>query len=80
MVLYPEVQKLAQDELGSVVPQDRLPDFSDRESLPYIQALILELLRWMPVAPLGGSRSTVMNGNDLFELFSNSYASRNCKK
>ncbi|CAL1709849.1 unnamed protein product [Somion occarium] len=58
MVLYPEVQKLAQDELGSVVPQDRLPDFSDRESLPYIQALILELLRWMPVAPLAMPHAT----------------------
>ena len=36
MVLYPEVQKKAQTELMAVVGPDRLPDYADEESLPYI--------------------------------------------
>ncbi|KAF8576118.1 cytochrome P450, partial [Ramaria rubella] len=53
MLLSPETQKKAQAELDSVVGMDRLPEFSDRESLPYINALCQEVLRWNPVAPLG---------------------------
>ncbi|KAG1771257.1 cytochrome P450, partial [Suillus occidentalis] len=53
MVLFPEVQMLAQAEIDAVVGQDRFPTFGDRDKLPYIEALILELLRWAPVAPQG---------------------------
>lgn len=53
MTLYPEVQKKAQVELDSVVEAGRLPDYSDRDKLPYIDALIKEVLRWNPVLPLG---------------------------
>ncbi|KAF4584991.1 hypothetical protein EYR40_001817 [Pleurotus pulmonarius] len=48
-----EVQSKAQDELDRVVGDKRLPVFSDRDSLPYIDALVKEVLRWNPVAPLG---------------------------
>lgn len=53
MVLFPGVQERAQAELDTVVGTDRLPDFSDRNQLPYIAALIKEVWRWQPVAPLG---------------------------
>ena len=53
MALYPEVQKKAQAEIDAVVGPDRLPEFEDRPSLPYIDAVIKELLRWNLVAPLG---------------------------
>ena len=53
MILYPEVQKRAQEELDSVVGKDRLPSFDDRDNLPYINALAKETLRWNPIAPLG---------------------------
>ncbi|KAF8576117.1 cytochrome P450 [Ramaria rubella] len=53
MLFSPETQKKAQAELDSVVGMDCLPEFSDRESLPYINALCQEVLRWNPVAPLG---------------------------
>lgn len=52
MVLYPRVQAQAQAELDRVCP-GRLPDFSDYDSLPYIQAIVLEALRWNPVIPEG---------------------------
>ncbi|RYP41529.1 hypothetical protein DL767_000956 [Monosporascus sp. MG133] len=53
MVLYPDSQKRAQDELERVVGRQRLPTFDDYDQLPYIQAMIKELLRWRPTSPLG---------------------------
>ncbi|KAG0699536.1 cytochrome P450 [Suillus ampliporus] len=53
MMLYPNVQKHAQAEIDAVVGQDKFPTFEDRDKLPYIRALIQELLRWAPVAPQG---------------------------
>ena len=47
MSLYPEVQKRAQEEIDRVVGKDRLPEFKDRDSLPYVAALIDECLRWV---------------------------------
>ena len=49
MVCYPEVVAKAQKELDSVTGGDRLPDFSDRPRLPYINAIIKETMRWQPV-------------------------------
>ncbi|KAH9964763.1 CyP450 monooxygenase [Russula compacta] len=52
MVLYPDVQKRAQMEIDSVVGTVRLPNFGDETSLPYVSALVKEVLRWHPVAPI----------------------------
>ena len=53
MALYPEVQTKAQGYLDSVLGASRLPEFSDRPALPYIEAIMLETLRWHPAVPLG---------------------------
>ncbi|KAF8524547.1 cytochrome P450 [Hysterangium stoloniferum] len=53
MIKYPEVQKKAQAELDKVLGTDRLPTFEDRPSLPYINAVCMEVQRWHPVFPLG---------------------------
>lgn len=53
MVLHPNVQARAQAELDSVIGPGRLPDYNDRPLLPYINAIVKEVLRWNPVAPLG---------------------------
>ena len=53
MASFPEVQERARAELDAVVGQHRLPEFSDQESLPYINALVKELLRWRSVVPFG---------------------------
>ena len=57
--MYPNTQKRAQAELDAFVGADRLPDFSDRDNLPYVNALIREALRWIPALPLGLSHSTI---------------------
>ena len=53
MVTYPEVQKRAQAELDAVVGRTRTPTFADFQHLPYIRAMVKEVLRWCPVVPLG---------------------------
>ena len=59
MVLNPDVQRKAQRELDQVVGPHRLPDFADQPSLPYVDAIVKETLRWHPVLPLGIPHRTV---------------------
>lgn len=53
MSVYPEVQQAAQDEIDRVVGHDRLPSVQDRNDLQYIEAMVKEVFRWHPVAPMG---------------------------
>ncbi|KAG1899593.1 cytochrome P450 [Suillus fuscotomentosus] len=65
MVLYPDVQRRAQAEIDSVVGLDRLPTFEDRTSLPYVESVLRETLRWQPVLPLGVPHVTT--GDDTYD-------------
>ncbi|KAJ1310841.1 hypothetical protein OPQ81_009359 [Rhizoctonia solani] len=51
MIYYPQVQRTAQAEIDRIVGNSRLPQLSDRDSLPYAEAVFKEVLRWQPVAP-----------------------------
>jgi len=51
MINYPDVQRKAQEELDRVVGRERMPDTNDK--LPYISALVREIMRYYPVGPLG---------------------------
>lgn len=53
MMNHPEIQHRAQEEIDRVVGRQRLPDFEDRVSLPYVDAVLRETMRWHPVAPMG---------------------------
>ncbi|TFK48758.1 cytochrome P450 [Heliocybe sulcata] len=53
MMLYPEAQKKAQAEIDAIIGNGRLPCSADMGQLPYVEALVKEVLRWHPVAPLG---------------------------
>ena len=53
MLTHPETQLRAQQELDAVVGRERIPTFADMPHLPYIRAMVKEVLRWKPVAPLG---------------------------
>ncbi|KAF5359067.1 hypothetical protein D9758_004799 [Tetrapyrgos nigripes] len=55
LLIHPEVQERAQAELDSVLGTEsnaRLPNYSDREDLPYLNAIISETLRFYPITPL----------------------------
>ena len=45
MLQHPDIQAAAQEELDRVVGRHRLPDVSDRESLPFVTAVMYEVLR-----------------------------------
>ncbi|KAI0767339.1 cytochrome P450 [Fomes fomentarius] len=51
--LQPDILRKVQGELDDVVGPNRLPEFSDRKSLVYLDAVIKETLRWHNVVPLG---------------------------
>jgi cytochrome P450 len=53
MISFPDVQKKAQSEIDRVVGSDRLPNYSDQASLPYVTAVLREVIRWKPLVPLG---------------------------
>ena len=45
MVLHPEVFKKIQKEIDRVIGNDRLVDFDDQNSLPYLNCVLKEVLR-----------------------------------
>ena len=61
LTAFPAVQKLAQAELDRVVGRDRSPTWDDEGKLPYVTAVVKEVLRWRPVAVLGGTPHASLN-------------------
>lgn len=53
IIFSPDVQEKAHAELDTVIGEGRLPGFSDQPRLPYINAIVTEVLRWNSVAPTG---------------------------
>jgi cytochrome P450 len=66
MAVHPDIQKKAQSEIDTVIGTHRLPEFEDRLSLPFVEALYREVMRWKPVGPLGlahaASADDIYNG------------------
>ncbi|KAF8331664.1 cytochrome P450, partial [Cantharellus anzutake] len=71
MMLFPAVQRKAQEELDSVLGTSarnevlRLPTFDDQSRLPYLEALIKEVYRWHPATPMGPGHAPIHD--DVFE-------------
>ncbi|GJJ06167.1 hypothetical protein Clacol_000356 [Clathrus columnatus] len=87
MTLYPEVQLKAQKEVDSLIGLERLPCVADRPSLPYVEAILKEVLRWVPIVPLSVphrvSQHDVYKGYDIPKgsiIFSNIWAMTRDKK
>ena len=59
MVKNPHIWKRAQAEIDAIVGTDRLPEFDDRPSLTYIDAILRETLRWQPPVPLGRTMNPI---------------------
>lgn len=54
LCVFPDAQRKAHEELERVVGHERSPTWDDRDNLPYMQALVLEALRWRTVTVLAG--------------------------
>lgn len=67
MQLHPEVAFKARKEIDSVVGTGRLPTLSDRPSLPYVNAVMSECLRWGAPVPLGefNSSQVILSSADI---------------
>ncbi len=52
MLRYPEAIKKAQEEIDRVIGPDRLPTLEDRDSLPYVDCVIGETIRYVLIHPL----------------------------
>ncbi|KAF2184133.1 cytochrome P450 [Zopfia rhizophila CBS 207.26] len=55
LITHPETLHAAHEELDTIIGPSRTPTFDDESRLPYIRALVKEVLRWRPVAVLGGT-------------------------
>lgn len=51
MVKHPKVLDKAQREIDNVIGNDRLPQFEDEATLPYVSALVKEVYRWRNITP-----------------------------
>ncbi|KAG1880428.1 cytochrome P450 [Suillus tomentosus] len=65
MVLYPDVQARARAEIDQAVGHDKMPCLDDRASLPYLDAVLREVLRWYPIGPLGVPHAT--SNDDVYD-------------
>lgn len=66
MSLHPEVQRRAQADIDRVVGRTRLPTHNDRASLPYLNAIVEEALRYHPIGvfaiPHAADKESFING------------------
>ncbi|OAL43035.1 putative cytochrome P450 [Pyrenochaeta sp. DS3sAY3a] len=66
MVLFPQVQAKAWAEINRVIGSDRLPEWSDRDSLPYMRRCVEETLRWCPPTITGGPMPHCVSKTDTY--------------
>jgi cytochrome P450 len=52
MTKWGHVLKKAQEEVDSVVGEDRTPLWSDYQNMPYVASIVKETMRWRPAVPL----------------------------
>ncbi|XP_022082689.1 steroid 17-alpha-hydroxylase/17,20 lyase-like isoform X2 [Acanthaster planci] len=50
---YPEIQEKVAMEIDEVIGHDRMPSLTDRGSVPFTEATLLEIFRFGTVAPVG---------------------------
>ncbi|EIW86005.1 cytochrome P450 [Coniophora puteana RWD-64-598 SS2] len=65
MILHPDVQRRAQAQLDPVVGHERPPTLDDRKGLPLIDAILREVIRWIPVVPTNLPHA--VSENDIYE-------------
>jgi cytochrome P450 len=53
LCLYPEIQEKVHFELDQVIGKERTPELDDLPKLPYLSAVIMEIMRIRPVAFVG---------------------------
>ncbi|CAF99656.1 unnamed protein product, partial [Tetraodon nigroviridis] len=63
MALYPNIQERVHREIDSVLPNGRMPTLEDKQKMPYVEAVLHEILRFCNIVPLGIFRATSQDAN-----------------
>ena len=58
MINYPDIQQKIQQEIKTVVGNSRRPVLADRPNMPYTEASLIEVMRFMSAVPNGLIRKT----------------------
>ena len=56
---HPGIQNRLQTDIDSVVDRNNLPSLRDRPNLPYVEAALMEMMRYKTLVPLGTFHSTL---------------------
>jgi len=59
----PTIQDRLRAEIDAVVPRDSLPSMNDQPKLPFVEATILEVLRWRTLLSLALPHTTLGDTN-----------------
>lgn len=63
MALYPNIQERVHREIDSVLPNGRMPTLDDKHKMPFVEAVLHEVLRFCNIVPLGIFRATSQDAN-----------------
>uniref|UniRef100_A0A3P8XU91 Vitamin D 25-hydroxylase n=1 Tax=Esox lucius TaxID=8010 RepID=A0A3P8XU91_ESOLU len=58
MALYPNIQEKVHKEIDSVLGNGKPPSMEDKQRMPYVEAVLHEVLRFCNIVPLGIFRAT----------------------
>ncbi|XP_063043907.1 vitamin D 25-hydroxylase [Engraulis encrasicolus] len=58
MALYPNIQERVHKEIDSVLLNGRAPTLEDKQRMPFVEAVLHEVLRFCNIVPLGIFRAT----------------------
>lgn len=61
LLLNPSIQRKAQDEIDAVCRGERLPTFEDRDKMPYLEYVIQETTRIVPLSPVGVPHASIQD-------------------
>ncbi|CAH1780863.1 unnamed protein product [Owenia fusiformis] len=61
LMRHPDIQAKLQEEVDQVVGKDRNPSVDDKESMPYLQATLIEVLRYLTHVPISVPHKTLVD-------------------